>query len=212
MFPIAVTTVLLILNFSYTFNESIKPSGQNVRLNAFRFATKMHEILIVTSLSAIVLNYVQYEILHGRGVPLGSMLAGFQITDVSLLWSPGFWATALTGGLKARHFRLTVLIVLMVLLGAIVGPASAILMLPCLSYWDCQSILAKNLSYYSMFLSNDDTLHSYNSRFYVGANTSTLFPEFIETNSYPANCNSTATPMPGYCPLGGLRCLLIILV
>lgn len=113
-------------------------SNQSARLNALQFAAKMHEILIVTSLSAIVLNCVQYELLYGRGVTLGSLLVGFQITDISSLWSPGLWATVFASGLKIRRFMLILLVVLAVVLGAVVGPASAILMLPSIDWWSYQ--------------------------------------------------------------------------
>jgi hypothetical protein len=87
----------------------------------------------------MVLNYVQYELLNGRGVPLGSLLAPFQVNNLGSLWSLGVWATGYASGMKRRHFLLIAIIVLSVLLASIVGPASAILMAPSLSYWDTKS-------------------------------------------------------------------------
>ncbi|PMD61079.1 uncharacterized protein K444DRAFT_662262, partial [Hyaloscypha bicolor E] len=138
LIPSTITSVLLFLNFSNVYYEAVGASNQSARLNALQFAAKMHEILIASSLSAIVLKHVQYELLQGGGVTLGSLLAGFQVTDVSSLWSPGLWATVYASSLKTRRFRLVILVIVMVLLGAVVGPASAILMLPSVDWWSYQ--------------------------------------------------------------------------
>lgn len=54
----AMAVLVIYLNFSKTYWESVRGgTPQNARLNALQFAAKMHEILIVASLSAIVLHY-----------------------------------------------------------------------------------------------------------------------------------------------------------
>jgi hypothetical protein len=195
LIPITITAVLLFLNFSNLYFEAVGSSNQSARLNALQFAAKMHEILIVTSLSAIVLNCVQYELLYGRGVTLGSLLVGFQITDISSLWSPGLWATVFASGLKIRRFMLILLVVLAVVLGAVVGPASAILMLPSVDWWSYQPRLE------GQWFENYDIK---NPRYFIGANESTLWPNYVNAASFPSNCSSMAEPVPAYCPLGGV--------
>ncbi|KAE9364944.1 hypothetical protein N431DRAFT_517787, partial [Stipitochalara longipes BDJ] len=135
LLPIAVSSTLLYINFSNVYFEPPGVSNQNARLNSLQFAAKMHEVLITISLSAMVLHYIQYELLHGRGIPLGSLLASFQVTYLGTLWSPGLWATSSADISRVRRLLLTIFIVLALLIGATVGPASAILMVPSLDYW-----------------------------------------------------------------------------
>lgn len=192
LIPSTITSVLLFLNFSNVYYEAVGASNQSARLNALQFAAKMHEILIASSLSAIVLKHVQYELLQGGGVTLGSLLAGFQVTDVSSLWSPGLWATVYASSLKTRRFRLVILVIVMVLLGAVVGPASAILMLPSVDWWSYQpteNCCVSNIN---------------NPRYFVSANQSTLWPTYINAASFPLDCNyPVVETAPVYCPLGG---------
>lgn len=155
------------MNFSNVFFEQVGVSNQNTRLNAFQFAAKIHEVSISLSLSAMVLNYVQYELLNGRGVPLGSLLAPFQVNNLGSLWSPGVWATGYASGMKRRRFLLLAIIVLSVLLASIVGPASAILMAPSLSYWDTKSPLPDPGQYWTKEFRTP-------LRFYIMASESTL--------------------------------------
>lgn len=190
--PIAASSTLLYINFANIFFEPPGLPNQNTRLNALQFAAKTHEVLINVSLSAMVLHYVQYELLHGRGVPLGSFLASFQITYLGTLWSPSLWATAFAGVSKARRFLLVSIIVLALIVGATVGPASAILMVPSLDYW------------------NHTSMRSDGPRFFIGTNESNLWPDVINTTNFPVDCNSTINPLPEYCPLGGLSTLLAL--
>ncbi|CZR57718.1 uncharacterized protein PAC_07607 [Phialocephala subalpina] len=203
--PTAITVVLLVWNFCGVFFEPVGASNQNARLNALQFAAKLHEVLIAASLSAVILTCVQYETLHGRGVALGSLFASFQVTDVGSLWSPGLWATGLASGIQGRHFLLVLLVVLTVILGAVVGPSSAILMLPSLGYWDYR-FPAAFPSYYS----DSEYLvpFSRDLRFFVGANISSIWPDHISFSSYPSGCTYTAEYRPPYCPLGGYSSLL----
>lgn len=200
LFPIIITSILLFLNFSGIYYEPTGVSNQNARLNTLQFAAKLHEVSITLSLSAIVLTYIQFELLQGSGIPLGSLLSAFQVNNLSSLWSPGLWATTFARGLNLRRFLLVAIVILAVTLGAIVGPASAILMVPSLGYWNDQLPVYTQPSWWT----NNEKL-----RYFVCASESSLWPSRINTvDAYPPDCNSTASPMPEYCPLGGFSTLL----
>jgi hypothetical protein len=198
LLPIAITTALLVLNFSQVYVGDIGVVNRSAQLNALQFAAKLHEILIAASLSSIVLHCVQYELLHGEGIPLGGLLAGFQVTNLGSLWSPGLWATISIGAAKARRALLAILIVTLVTLVAIVGPASAILMLPSLDWWEFQM---GDVEMPSLTINE--------VRMFIGANESTLWPTHITLdNFYPLDCRSTNETVPIYCPLGAFSTLL----
>lgn len=205
LIPILISTFLLVLNFSNVFYQPVGASNQNISFDILQFAAKIHELVITASFSAIVLYYIQYELLHGRGVPLGSLLAGFQVTDIGSLWSPGLWATgfATCGGKRIGSMMIVVLIVLTVILGVAVGPASAILMLPSVGWWNYQ---ISNLYGDQYGFHNSTT-----PRFLIFANKSTLWPDYVgDTTNFPSICDSISIvdQIPLDCPLGGLSALL----
>jgi hypothetical protein len=196
LLPIATTVALLVLNLLQIY---IWDAGenQNFKLNSLQFAAKLHEVLMAASLSSIVLHCIQFELLHGNGVPFGGLLAGFQLTNLDSLWSPGLWATIFVGTANARRALLAVLIVTLVTLTAIVGPASAILMLPSLDWWEFQ--LYCDEYYYS----NNDI------RIFIDANESTLWPANINLeNYYSLDCGWDNGTVPIYCPLGTFSTLV----
>lgn len=196
LLPIAATGVLLFLNLSSVFFEPVGVSNQNARLNAIQFAAKLHEVSVTLSLSAIVLNYVQYQLLNGRGVPLSSLFAPFQISNLSSLWSPGLWATNSVKDFSLQSFLLVAIIVLSIILCATAGPASAILMMPSLGYWVTPTHFHEKPS---------NTLVNY----FIEAPPSSLWPSIIDdTSLWPTGCNSSTDPMPANCPLGGFSTIL----
>ncbi|KAE9363295.1 hypothetical protein N431DRAFT_524226, partial [Stipitochalara longipes BDJ] len=96
----------------YLFFFPLGTPNQNLKLNALQFAAKLHEVTIVASLSIVAIHCVQYELLRGKGLSLGGVLAGFQVTDLISLWSPGLWNRCLTPGFRTHRIRFVLLIIL----------------------------------------------------------------------------------------------------
>lgn len=67
-------------------------------LTTVQFATKLAEILTQASLANILLHLVRYQLLGHDGLPLGSLLGPYSITNVSYLWSLELW-----GGMTSEH-------------------------------------------------------------------------------------------------------------
>ncbi|KAF7898798.1 hypothetical protein EAE99_012377 [Botrytis elliptica] len=157
----------------------------------------MHEILISASLSTMGLSLLQYEILNG-GIPLGGLLAGFRINDLGSLLSPDLWAIGTHGTKKFLLPALT--LSLLTILAAICGPASAILMLPSLGWWEVS--LTQTLESLVGFAITSKPL------FFIGANASSLWPMKIRNSNYSpyvcdvSNFNNTLS-IPDGCPGGG---------
>ncbi|KAF8857117.1 hypothetical protein BDZ45DRAFT_803557 [Acephala macrosclerotiorum] len=124
---------VLCSNLAYW--EGVGTSDQSLRLNALQFAAKIHEILIAASLSLVAINYLQYELLLGSGLSLSSVLASFQITGLSSIMSPGLGRSYLPKGIRRCRFWFIVLLLVLIVLYAIAGPSSAILMLPASDWW-----------------------------------------------------------------------------
>jgi len=124
--PICGSLTLVILNVNEYFHEW--PMSDN--LPALQFVAKLLEILIQASIAAVVLAYVRSKLLGGVP-PFGSVVAPYQIADVSSLWSLEFWGaiTSSSTPLNAR-ILLGALVAFAIVLAALIGPSTAILLIP----------------------------------------------------------------------------------
>lgn len=125
--PLCIVIACMVLNIrSYYWGS---PSA--TILTTLQFATKFAEILTQASLANILLHLVRYQLLGQDGLPLGSLLGPYSITNVSYLWSLELW-----GGMTSGHIRLkqrlvlSMAIITTILLAALVGPSIAVLLIP----------------------------------------------------------------------------------
>jgi hypothetical protein len=86
---------------------------------ALQFVAKLHEVLIQVSIVEIVLCIIRTEAVRGF-VPLGALSGAVQATQISFLWSLQGW----------RKFFICFAMPTLLVLTALVGPSSAILMIP----------------------------------------------------------------------------------
>ena len=192
LLPVGITASLLVLNFSTVFWEAPGDPNQNASLDALQFAAKVHEILIVSSLSMIVLNHIQFELLCGSGIPIGGLFSGFQVSDVDLIWKPGLWATASAKEQSTRGTLLVLIVLVSITLGALSGPSSAILMLPSLDWWPGP------FSFWPAA-----------TEFFIDSASSSLWPTEITTSNFlPPDCKFTDSHIPFRCPAGGFPPIL----
>ena len=195
LLPMLVTVFVLGLSVLKVYWTDLGVPHQNVILQAWQFAAKGHEILIVASLSAIVLHRVRYGLCATEGIPLGFLAAGYQLSSISYLWSTEFRSgisTKTPSGPTSRWPPLTVLIVSAVALAAVAGPSSAIAMIPRLDWWDVPDRFF-----------NTPT-HKPNS-YYIQADTSDLWPEHLTTNNLAPGCLDGTTGDDTLCPNHGFE-------
>lgn len=114
--------------------------GANVDgLSYLQFAAKLHEMSMQSSLAVIVFSYVRHVLFSGDALPIGALLSGLQLTQVSYLWSMELWGIASSKIPQRRKLAVMTLIIVAVLLASTVGPSSAILLIPNLNYWPAGS-------------------------------------------------------------------------
>ena len=105
------------------------------QLNSFLYARAdldFQDLLVVASLAAILLHGSLSAILSDHGLPLGLATSSFSFARVSYFWSPAFLGGAM-GLCQQRRLRGSLIVFFVLLSGmlaAVVGPASAVLMLP----------------------------------------------------------------------------------
>ncbi|RDW67750.1 hypothetical protein BP6252_09146 [Coleophoma cylindrospora] len=137
LFPLLMTAGILSLSFGNIYWTDIGGKSQNSILNLLQFVAKLHEVLIGASLSSIVLHRVRQGMISSTGIPLGFATSGYQVSSFDYITSKQFW-----GALMGDHWRLArnliptgLLIFIAFMLTTVVGPASAIAMIPKLDWW-----------------------------------------------------------------------------
>ena len=138
MIPLSITIAIFTLNALGIYWQDLGRPNQNTILQALQYAAKAHELTMTASLTAIAVHQVQHRLDSPKGVPLGFLTAGFQLSDPIFFCGKEF-----LGGARARvqqgeqwHFStLTYLLFLGFALTSVVGPSSAVAMIPRLDWW-----------------------------------------------------------------------------
>jgi hypothetical protein len=155
-------------------------------ISLLQFAAKLHELTMQASLATILLTYIRYELTFGLGLPFGALFSGLQITQLSYLWSLEFWGSMSSTKFPIRR-RLILLVAVLVIifLAAIVGPASAVAMIPRLENWPAGR-----------------------THIWLNATSEDIWPSFINASGIPASCLrvDSFSPMSS-CPSGRWRSL-----
>ena len=145
--PVGVALWEIELNWNnYFVGYAVYPQAY------YQIGARIHEIAIVASLSTIMFSYVRCELMLGDGIPFGALFSGLQVSQASYLWSMEFWGSISSQSVFwKRRLCLLLIIATSLLLGAVAGPSSAILLIPKLDYWPAGStniwlnITAENL-------------------------------------------------------------------
>lgn len=119
-------------------------SNINTQLEAFQFIARLHESLLVTSLTTIIFDQIRHGLISLDGIPIGHLLAAQQIQLPTFLKSREFWSPMSayrTKSFKCR-FSLGYLLLISAPFILVSGPLSAILLVPRL---DWSSSLPVNL-------------------------------------------------------------------
>lgn len=125
--PATAALVFLIFNIKGRHIGGVSTTT----ITAMQFAAKALEISMQASLTAILLSLIRHQALSTCTVPLGSFVAPVNTTKISYLWSLELWGPLTSRHLPAwRKIALFSAILVAVLLAAVVGPSSAVLMIP----------------------------------------------------------------------------------
>ena len=123
--PLGGAVTLLVLNWTRYF---VGPGFSAT--TALQFAAKFHELLMQASIVEVILCIIQNAVVDGY-VPLGVLSASLQAYQISYLWSLDF-VSAISSKLfyRWRKIGFVLMIPPLVVLTALVGPSSAVLMIP----------------------------------------------------------------------------------
>ena len=133
LFALGTTIAVVQLSFRnvYWYDEGGFPAGlpEDDVLNLLQFVAKIHEILIVASVSSMTIHIVRRRLL-GKGIPFGLFTSAYDVSP-KLLVSKSLWAAF-------KNFKdgtFVVVLILVLLFVNAVGPSSAIALIPQLDWW-----------------------------------------------------------------------------
>ena len=155
---------------------------------ALQFAAKLHELLMLASISTVTFAYIREQMAFGAGVTLGTLFAGQQFSNISNLWSMEFWSAVYDARAESHSPRrpgyyVVALITLATILGVSVGPCGAVLMRPRLDWWP-----------------------SGGTNFWLNRTHDILYASDLDAGDVPKSCLSFTGDMA--CPYGGFESLI----
>ncbi|KAJ3523774.1 hypothetical protein NM208_g12326 [Fusarium decemcellulare] len=131
-FGAALALVLLNTISLYIGGEMSGVPGRTTEtFFALLITAKVHELLMVTSLTTIVATHIRKELIFGDGLPYGAIFAPHRFNTIGFIFSGAFSGLCFQKWqAKARKHFLIWLIIICAMLSVWVGPASVILMRP----------------------------------------------------------------------------------
>ena len=97
--------------------------------NALQFVAKLHEIIIVASLSSMLLHHIRRRLVGPKGIPFGLLSSGYQSGSAEYLCSKSFWSSFRTNKI------LTLILAISIVYTNMVGPSSAVALIPSLNWF-----------------------------------------------------------------------------
>lgn len=178
---LAITAVLVRMNFAtvYCWDQGSLPISDNQAADLLQFVAKLHEIVIVGSLTSIVMHHTRKRLVSSRGVSFGLLSGGYQVSSIKFLFSRGFRSAFFTDGGLILTLVATIIIV------HVVGPSSAIVVIPRLDWWVARAPFDNSLQ---LFLgSSSDQLYPTS----LGPPNMTLY-QGCDTVEYTSGCPGAA--------------------
>lgn len=102
--------------------------------NLLQFVAKIHEILLVGSLAAMVMHRVRVRLIGKSGLPFGILVGGYQVGSPEYLLSAAF-----RSGFNRKFWPLSLLIFVFTVLANTLGPVSAVALVPNLDWYDMKN-------------------------------------------------------------------------
>ena len=192
---LTIIGALLWVHVSETFwrdFEVKKQRRQNMELKAWQFAAKVHELLMLASLSFVVFYYMRKLLVGRQGIPFGLVSAPHLTRSPGMLFKQSFWIG------WGRNLPFGGLLFLACILSFTLGPSSAITMIPSLGWYEMKSA----------FWADSSTV-LYNAT--AGDLWPTVFAQTMNMNATEASdCMlDPFNPLNLQCPTGGFSDILM---
>ncbi|KAI4217429.1 MAG: hypothetical protein LQ351_000024 [Letrouitia transgressa] len=166
------TVAVLRLNWKNVYFADITLPNVNSILNAFQFVARLHEVIVSASLLAILLYHLRYELCASAGLPLSYLAAPFQLSTLQPILEKSFWSALAAKDETRRTYWFGVSILVATILTALVGPSSAILLLPQLKWWTVEDPFSGTIGFS-----------------YLNDSYDNIWPKYVNRSSFvPGDC------------------------
>lgn len=170
---IAFTVAILVLCWRNVYFADLTHPGINSILNALQFVARLHELIVSASLVVMVLYHLRYELCASEGLPLVYLPAPFQLSMPQMIFKREFWSALTAKDENRRKYWFGAGVLVATILTALIGPSSAILILPQLGWWPLKHPFSGTNGFTYLNGSYDD-----------------LWPSYIDQSIVPSNCFS----------------------
>ncbi|KAK1242924.1 hypothetical protein MKX08_005736 [Trichoderma sp. CBMAI-0020] len=139
-------------------------------IKGLQYVAKVHEILIVASIGAIVLYFARRRLVGDEGITLGLLMSSYRIDRPANMLSSKFWSALSldASSLDPATVVLSLLLLVSAILCQLVGPASAGVMQPSLGWWNVSDPYNGQMLPLSLSVRNDDA-----------------YPQALDQNTWP---------------------------
>lgn len=183
--PVFACIALLYLNINgfYIGSELAGFRDQDsAKVNALQFVAKLHEVTMMSSLTVIIFTMLRRKLVSNIEVPFGALVSGFEFAQVQYLWSKELWGSFVPMA-KACGWLYVFSLILATFIVPLIGPASALLMIPRLDDWPAGG-----------------------TTFYLNATKDQIWPASVNAADVPEYCSAlsqSGTYEERSCPAGG---------
>ncbi|KAI8951113.1 hypothetical protein F4801DRAFT_546444 [Xylaria longipes] len=160
LLPVIVTIGIVQLSFRQVDWDDVSRFDTGWP-NFLQFPAKLHEILIVGSLSAMVLHIFRRMLVGPHGIPLGLMVGAFQIGSAEYLISKSY-VKPLRHSFFHHHYKAFFVALALgsaIIYSFLVGPASAGALIPTLDWWNVAKPFNNSLALTSYIQRTPSELH-----------------------------------------------------
>jgi hypothetical protein len=189
---ILATGAAATLNFLNVFLMDSDDENAIAKIAAFQFVAKLHEAIMLGSVSLAMIDYIRQGLLSADGMPLGYVLSPVMYNNIDWLLSASFWTNRPTNRQILSHSfnsRSSVppflVIVLAIVFANVAGPMSAVAIVPRLGW------------------SNSDVADMFPAFWNISA--SAFRPETMEATALSRECSSVGAASIGGCPAYGSK-------
>jgi hypothetical protein len=191
---------ILSLSFRGVF-WSAPTSSSNTTLSILQFVAKIHEGLILLSLTSIILHRICYEVLNRDGILFGLLNSALQYSSWMILMRKDFWRSVANLQQVYRYPGVMTLTLTAFALAATVGPSAAIAVLPRLEWW--------SVHFPTSFQNNTFPI------IYLKTTTGPTFsgvviaaPSYCNSCDVPETCSGSNATSLYWCPSSGISTIL----
>ncbi|KAK5464629.1 hypothetical protein LTS15_001191 [Exophiala xenobiotica] len=196
--PGAVSCLLIALNAAELRWRSSMAGGTSEILSVLQVASKAQELLAIFSISQIVLFWLINWLAKGDGMPFGLFVGALSLTVGASPFSKGVWTSLALSLTKTRLLRVCLLVIGATFLGLVLGPATAVMLLPRLDWWPDHNIFQ---------------IYSFSTRWFEPLQDSMYIPKnifptrLLEDALLGDYCSDPSLDRNGSCPYAGFKYL-----